>query len=75
MMDYISPMHPTVLQADGNGNTLTYPSQGMTQRLYVATEVMQGLLASMPWQALSREELVKEAYQFADALMDKQWAI
>lgn len=44
----------------------------MTTRLTIATEMTKGLLAVLPWQSMSREDVVKEAYRFADELMGMQ---
>ena len=41
----------------------------MHGRRDIATQVLAGLAAVSPWQAMTHEELVQEAYKYADALI------
>ncbi len=70
MMD-TTPAFPRSAEYGPNG-TVQYSEPGLTKRVYVATEVLKGLLASTPHHVTSREETVAEAYRYADLLLEKQ---
>jgi hypothetical protein len=69
LLDSTSRMH-SYEATDAWDKRYTVP--GICQRLALATDVLTGLLKIAPYQVMTREELVAEAYRYADVLMANQ---
>jgi len=72
-MNNQQPAFPCIQQLDRNGDVITYAEEGMTLRDYFAAKALQAQIANSHLTEryeVSRSVIAKEAYLFADAMME-----